>query len=71
MTGLLVDAHALLWALADPDLLPSRVRDELSAGITPAFVSSASIWEIEIKRAVEVKPCFVEKIRSLTFVQIC
>jgi PIN domain nuclease of toxin-antitoxin system len=51
LTGLLVDAHALLWALADPDLLPSRVRDELSAGVTPAFVSSASIWEIEIKRA--------------------
>jgi PIN domain nuclease of toxin-antitoxin system len=51
LTGLLVDAHALLWALADPDLLPARVRDELSAGATPAFVSAASIWEIEIKRA--------------------
>ena len=51
MTGLLVDAHALLWALADVARLSPRVRDELSAGVTPAFVSAASIWEIEIKRA--------------------
>lgn len=50
MTGLLVDAHVLLWALAEPDRLSPRVRDDLSAGVIPAFVSSASIWEIEIKR---------------------
>lgn len=51
MTGLLIDAHVLLWALAEPRRLSPRVRDDLSAGVIPAFVSSASIWEIEIKRA--------------------
>lgn len=51
MNGLLVDAHALLWALADEDRLSPTVREELGAGVTPAFVSAASIWEIEIKRA--------------------
>lgn len=51
MTGLLIDAHVLLWALAEPDRLSPRVHDNLSAGAIPAFVSSASIWEIEIKRA--------------------
>jgi PIN domain nuclease of toxin-antitoxin system len=51
LTGLLIDAHVLLWALAEPGRLSPRVRDDLSAGLIPAFVSSASIWEIEIKRA--------------------
>ncbi len=51
MTGLLIDAHVLLWALAEPRRLSRRVHDDLSAGVIPAFVSSASIWEIEIKRA--------------------
>jgi PIN domain nuclease of toxin-antitoxin system len=51
LNGLLLDTHALLWALADEDRLSPDARAELSAGATPAFVSAASIWEIEIKRA--------------------
>jgi PIN domain nuclease of toxin-antitoxin system len=51
LNGLLVDAHALLWALADVGRLSPIVRGELRAGVTPAFVSAATIWEIEIKRA--------------------
>jgi PIN domain nuclease of toxin-antitoxin system len=50
LNGLLIDAHALLWALGDEERLPLAVREELSAGATPAFVSAATIWEIEIKR---------------------
>jgi PIN domain nuclease of toxin-antitoxin system len=51
LTGLLIDAHVLLWALAEPRQLSRRVHHDLTAGVIPAFVSSASIWEIEIKRA--------------------
>jgi PIN domain nuclease of toxin-antitoxin system len=51
LNGLLVDAHALLWALDEVARLPSVVQSELSAGVTPAFVSAATIWEIEIKRS--------------------
>lgn len=51
MNGLLLDSHTLLWALGEVDRLSSEVRAELSAGAVPAFVSAASIWEIEIKRA--------------------
>ncbi|HWF32209.1 MAG TPA: type II toxin-antitoxin system VapC family toxin [Solirubrobacteraceae bacterium] len=51
MNGLLVDAHALLWALDEVARLPSVVQSELSAGVTPAFVSAATIWEIELKRS--------------------
>jgi PIN domain nuclease of toxin-antitoxin system len=51
LNGLLVDAHALLWALDEVARLPSVVQSELSAGVTPAFVSAATIWEIELKRS--------------------
>lgn len=51
MTPLLLDTHALLWSVGDTDRLSSLARDVLSAGVVPAFVSAASVWEIAIKRA--------------------
>lgn len=52
MNGLLLDTHALLWGLGDVDRLSSTARGALSAGVTPAYVSAASVWEIEIKRSI-------------------
>ena len=47
---LLLDTHLLLWAAGQPDRLPGGVRRSLEdPGIEPLF-SSASIWEIVIKR---------------------
>jgi PIN domain nuclease of toxin-antitoxin system len=51
LSGLLLDTHTLLWGLGDLDRLSPAAREVLSAGIAPAFVSAASIWEIGIKRA--------------------
>lgn len=51
MNALLLDTHALLWALGDVGKLSPEVRETLSAGVTPAYVSSATVWEMAIKRA--------------------
>jgi PIN domain nuclease of toxin-antitoxin system len=48
---LLVDAHALLWALGAPDELSDEARSALSSPANDVAVSAASIWEIAIKRA--------------------
>ena len=48
---LLLDTHALLWALADPDRLSDEARDALRDGRNDVLVSAASVWEIAIKQA--------------------
>ena len=51
MSGLLLDTHVLLWSIGDTDRLSPEALDVLGAGVVPAFVSAASVWEIAIKRA--------------------
>jgi PIN domain nuclease of toxin-antitoxin system len=48
---LLLDTHALIWALADPDQLNPAVRERLFDLSTPVLVSPASIYEITLKVA--------------------
>ena len=48
---LLLDAHVVLWALADPDALSDPARNAIADPGNDAVVSAATIWEIEIKRA--------------------
>lgn len=48
---LLLDTHALLWAVGSPSDLPPRVRALLEDGRTEVCVSAASTWEISIKTA--------------------
>ena len=47
----LLDTHVILWALGDDPRLKARHRALLQAGETELIASAASIWEIEIKRA--------------------
>ena len=47
---LLLDAHALLWWLADDRRLATRARTALKNRANQAWVSAGTIWEIEIKR---------------------
>lgn len=47
---ILVDTHILLWALADDPRFTLRMRAALQ-DTDLRFFSAASIWEIEIKRA--------------------
>ncbi len=46
---LLLDAHILLWALAEPERLGDRTRQALEEPGNHVLFSAASIWEIAIK----------------------
>ena len=48
---LLLDTHVLIWAVSDPDRLDAAVREAVTAPGNVVLVSSASVWEIAIKRA--------------------
>jgi PIN domain nuclease of toxin-antitoxin system len=48
---LLLDTHALIWALSAPKNLPDAVARRLSDPSTVVFASAASTWEIAIKAA--------------------
>lgn len=47
---LLLDTHALLWALAEPRELATSARDAIEDGRNEVLVSAVSAWEIAIKR---------------------
>jgi PIN domain nuclease of toxin-antitoxin system len=49
MTSLLLDTHALLWALLEPDRIPEPTRAHLGQASTDLVVSAASAWEIATK----------------------
>lgn len=48
---LLLDTHALLWCFDDSPRLGAVARAHITDGANAVFVSAASAWEIEIKRA--------------------
>lgn len=48
---LLLDSHALLWALTAPEKLSSDAARAVAAAANNVWFSPASVWELEIKRA--------------------
>lgn len=48
---LLLDAHALLWWLADDPQLDAAATRSIADPMTDVLVSAATVWEIEVKRA--------------------
>ena len=73
MTALLLDTHALLWSVGDEDLLSPAAHEVLSAGVVPAYVSAASIWEIAIKRAsgkLAAPENLLEKVAAARFIEL-
>lgn len=46
---LLLDTHALLWFLREPEKLPIQVLGEIETAGPGAMVSRATLWEIAIK----------------------
>ena len=48
--NLLLDTHLLLWAASAPERLSARARSLLLAADSQLLFSSASLWEISIKR---------------------
>lgn len=49
---LLLDTHVVLWWLADDEALNTEGLKQMEAAGADVAVSAATIWEIEIKRAV-------------------
>jgi PIN domain nuclease of toxin-antitoxin system len=49
---LLLDAHAILWWLADDPILDRSAHAAIRDPANDVLVSAASVWEIEIKRAI-------------------
>ncbi|MGV1007201.1 MAG: type II toxin-antitoxin system VapC family toxin [Dermatophilaceae bacterium] len=47
--ALLLDTHALLWALTDPDALSPTARRLVADSDTDLVVSAASAWELATK----------------------
>lgn len=48
-TALLLDTHALIWALTEPARLSHRARQALESPRAHVVVSAASAWEIATK----------------------
>lgn len=48
---LLLDTHAVLWALGRPAELASDARAAIEDGANDVLISAASAWEVAIKRA--------------------
>ncbi len=46
----LLDTHILLWAAGEPDKLPPAMRTCIEDEQNEMYFSTASIWEIAIKR---------------------
>lgn len=50
MTLYLLDTHVLLWAASEPQRLPKATRALLDSSAADLMFSTASLWEVAIKR---------------------
>ncbi len=69
---LLLDAHVLLWWLADDSMLGPDARALIAEPANEVFVSAATVWEIAIKRAlgkVVAPPDLATALDGLGFVE--
>lgn len=70
---LLLDSHALLWALHSPGNLTPAARRAIEDGANAVFFSAASVWEIAIKagkRLLEIEDGLLEAIQEAGFVEL-
>lgn len=49
---LLLDTHVLLWVAAEPERLPTSVRERIQTLDNEVLFSAASIWELAIKQQI-------------------
>jgi PIN domain nuclease of toxin-antitoxin system len=47
--AVLLDTHALLWAVGSPEKLSAKIRLQLEDPLSTVLVSTASAWEISTK----------------------
>ena len=65
MAPLLLDTHALLWWLAEPDRLSPAVHAAIADARVPVYVSAASGWEIATKVRLGKLPAACELLDDL------
>jgi len=65
MTQLLLDTHALLWWLAEPDRLSAAAHAAISDPANSVVVSAASGWEIATKVRLGKWPGICELLNNL------
>ena len=63
---LLLDAHAILWAVSQPGSLADDARSAIESPSNDVLVSGGSIWELEIKRASGKIKIEIDLIEDLT-----
>lgn len=54
--NLLLDTHALIWFFDGSEKIPKGVHEALESPDNAIFVSAATIWEAEIKAALQKLP---------------
>ena len=70
---LLLDTHALLWALESPEVLAEPAREAIADPRNAVYVSAASVWEVAIKRALNKlrgPPDLIEAIGTVGFSEL-
>ena len=70
---LLLDSHALLWALTAPEKLSADAAREIRASANHVWFSPASVWELEIKRAqgkLELPEGWLDAVERTRFVEL-
>lgn len=65
---ILADTHVILWALAEPEKLPTHARELLESRENVVYYSVASVWEIAIKHAINPSNMPVSEER---FAELC
>jgi PIN domain nuclease of toxin-antitoxin system len=71
--NLLLDSHALLWALHDPARLTPAARDAISDPRRAVFFSAASAWELALKAAtgkLTLPPDWLAATATMGFVEL-
>lgn len=68
--NVLLDTHALIWALENNPTLSEKARSTIINGSSIVFVSAATVWEISLKRALgklQAPDNLIEEIESHRF----
>lgn len=71
--NLLLDTHALIWALENNPTLSTPARAAIINGKNNVYVSAASVWEMSIKQALgklEVPDNLLEEIKAHRFIHL-
>ena len=71
--NILLDTHVLIWSLENNPTLSDDARNAIIDGNNMVFVSSASVWEINIKKSIgklDVPDNLLDEIKSHRFTPI-